>query len=688
MSPKASPNKEAVRGSSLDGTAGKSPLVEPNVQTATIVKSPQKPNHVSPSPQPVSTTNIKTMEKTGPKKEEAVGLDEIDDSKSAQKKKVEGSKGSTFAQNPQFVAVANTTTLAITKTKDYAVWIGNETIHISKGLITLMTDFIHRDPKKAMIGGGILLVLLVTFVTLLALFLPVTDTAKPSPIRTTLVYPSNETLVLDAGDYYVASSESSGQLYKLTKVSSSGAVTVVGRSFDGYNWESMSSVSMNFDCNILSGFCTVTIPYENDGSYYQIQSLNTKTFSMDNTSIAATFLMQATFGQTRATISDFLHTHKGDFSSWITSQMNEPEWLHRTYYRKRTNTRLDIPTVVGGVRMPCDYGSRWHRFAFNDADVGKTVVVTELSSKLLSFSIDDITITDVSPSVYNASIYGWSFDICEVEESIGGTVTVGDGDDCDIDIENPIITISELQADYLLINSTSYTNFTEIEDVKNIYLFTGAEDDMSSCDQPIVTPLFASTAHGVLKFDPRIVTLDNTVETPIDFSTSSDQECPVVAKTFLNVDGCIADRITCSPILYSSALFQLNETSIRYFYTIAGLYVYYVSGLRPEDDKIDSPCSGDTSRWVNRKNESDACTNTFGNQTIINMISNSLAAVATDDEDGSSSRVREITMTCSDADEELIGVKVQVGSECWEHAHPEEFNVYDFSIWTRAHPGG
>jgi hypothetical protein len=34
-----------------------------------------------------------------------------------------------------------------------------------------------------------------------------------------------------------------------------------------------------------------------------------------------------------------------------------------------------------------------------------------------------------------------------------------------------------------------------------------------------------------------------------------------------------------------------------------------------------------------------------------------------------------------------IGGSVVVDGGCWTHSHPEERNVYDFSLWTYSHPG-
>ena len=34
-----------------------------------------------------------------------------------------------------------------------------------------------------------------------------------------------------------------------------------------------------------------------------------------------------------------------------------------------------------------------------------------------------------------------------------------------------------------------------------------------------------------------------------------------------------------------------------------------------------------------------------------------------------------------------VGARVRVNGECWQHSHPDEGSVYDFSWWTLDHPG-
>jgi len=693
----ASPPKKGVMGTSLDNVSKtKTNSFESSMNTKKItptkkIPSKGKTEKTFNPDDDISTTDTSTVKSTSPEK----------------------SNTSTTTTSPieKFSSFCTSCSSALSEK------CSNCTTSISiffKDLKTQIQDDYEEDKKKAFIKWGLpliaFLIVLIVLITCLVLLLP-KDIKKKSNRSNTYIYPSNISYVLTSGEEYYIADSIEDSLYKINRINpTTNEIVSVGRSYDGYQWEILTGATFEFDCNIENGFCVITIPdhstdnqdqddESDQGIYYEIFAVGTKrTFkTFDDNNKAAMLLMQATFGQTRDTISDFINNKNGDVSTWITSQMNETMWSHREYYRKRANTRLDVPTSVGSIRMPCDIGSRWHKVAFTEEDIGKTVTVSSISSSSLSLSIDGVIRTDILKTLFiNTTMYGWSFVICDVDEFINGDIeiTTLDNDDCDLEFLNLEISISNLQIEYTLINSTSYSLFTELSDVPNIYLFNGnGNDDMISCDYPIGTPIFVNTLYGMLKYDPRIITLTNTIEVPInDFSSSADHDCPSVVKTFLNVDGCIADRKSCSPIQYSSALFELNETMIRSFFTLGNKYVYYVTGLRLDDDDIPTPCNGETSRWINRKNESNTYTcdeTTFSNSTIKTIITNKLISTLNDDDEQQGmSRVREIIVSCDDDDDELIGAKILINDECWEHAHPDEYSVYDFSIWTRAHPGG
>ena len=63
--------------------------------------------------------------------------------------------------------------------------------------------------------------------------------------------------------------------------------------------------------------------------------------------------------------------------------------------------------------------------------------------------------------------------------------------------------------------------------------------------------------------DPRLLLLENTLDSPTDRSEHAQQnaqKCPTVVKTFLNAGTC-RRQPTCAPISFSSARFDLKETT-------------------------------------------------------------------------------------------------------------------------------
>ena len=147
------------------------------------------------------------------------------------------------------------------------------------------------------------------------------------------------------------------------------------RSYDGHDWEwtQESGAALGLECD--AGTCVVTnIP---------ANSVHTVTLhtapEVAAPEKASRFLVQATFGPTRATLQSFDASDAG-ITSWIGRQMALPPTLHREYYRRRANPRQATALPTGGLRAACEAGSRWHRMAFSRADEGKTLQVGSTAS--------------------------------------------------------------------------------------------------------------------------------------------------------------------------------------------------------------------------------------------------------------------------------------------------------------------
>ena len=179
------------------------------------------------------------------------------------------------------------------------------------------------------------------------------------------------------------------------------------RSYDGHVWERThggATLDLACDAGLL---CTVTIPAS---SVYHI-TLDVAP-AVDALQKASRFLVQTTFGPTRATLQSVDATTDAGITKWIDDQMALPPTLHREYFRRRANPRQFTARPTGGLRAACAAGSRWHRFAFSRADEGKVLQVVSTPSGRAALSIDgDLrTETDAGALAFDGMV------ICAVEE--------------------------------------------------------------------------------------------------------------------------------------------------------------------------------------------------------------------------------------------------------------------------------
>lgn len=138
-----------------------------------------------------------------------------------------------------------------------------------------------------------------------------------------------------------------------------------------------------------------------------------------------------------------------------------------------------------------------------------------------------------------------------------------------------------------------------------------------------------------------------------------------------------------------AASFTLNDTILRAWYTDSNVYAYRVQNLRLEDPYSVSPCDSGTSRWRRTTGVCSAPTTTINAATLTTLT----AALSTSTD--VNPFVRDITLTggsvCTDAADETVGAQIEVlisgVTECFQHVHPNEDDVRDFSLWAIIHPG-
>eukprot|EP00933_Yihiella_yeosuensis_P021713 TRINITY_DN1715_c0_g1_i2.p1 TRINITY_DN1715_c0_g1~~TRINITY_DN1715_c0_g1_i2.p1 ORF type:complete len:1866 (-),score=308.01 TRINITY_DN1715_c0_g1_i2:397-5517(-) len=197
----------------------------------------------------------------------------------------------------------------------------------------------------------------------------------------------------------------------------------------------------------------------------------------------------------------------------------------------------------------------------------------------------------------------------------------------------------------------------------------------SQCNLPPFIRSDWEVAGRFYRLESRLELLQNTLDAPASSGSWSGGQCPSVAKTFLNEKGCKL-LPGCLPLGSQNVHFELTATNLAKFFTIGGRYVYAVTGLRPSA----SPC-GVLSRWKKLDCNTDTCVVTSlpaaDADTIVNTLQSEVAQ----------GWLRDVQPSCAAASV-AAGSVVQVGSDFFKHVHLDEYNVFDFSDWVVAHPGG
>ena len=224
--------------------------------------------------------------------------------------------------------------------------------------------------------------------------------------------------------------------------------------------------------------------------------------------------------------------------------------------------------------------------------------------------------------------------------------------------------------------------------------------------------------------------LDNTAESPLPDGGGLVVEantilgnsalgaiCSNVAATFLNEDKCILSTSPHTCAVGSTSyqnqvggpqyLVPLNDTTIRVLYNESGsgkvgtLYLYAVDKLRIEDDKLaPPPCQRNAkSRWVkvdclnstngSATNSTDqSATNSAVESATQIFFGSLISAALTTDKNPNVLDVTNKIFTCPTADQAVVGFTVaEPTGQCWRNVHPDHLTVYDFTPWTRSHPG-
>ena len=484
---------------------------------------------------------------------------------------------------------------------------------------------------------------------------------------------------------------------------------------------------------------------------YQLENLNAQesldelNWGRDND--AARLLIQATFGPTKkslAAVPAKAGTSFIDANTWINAEFAKPMTSLRQRWRERSSPRITgaftpgqqsnlfgQSNLVEAITTPCDVGSRWHRYSFTYKDLHRKVVVNAIEKVgVFTLRVDGILRTEVnefaglkwsnSVAQSNATQIREYF-ICSVSEMVDESVRVRIIHDPNTDVsckgynfhnwnrnewtaKNPPLNFSQPDPD------VTY-EYTDPDDVRLAPVVSTMGDAviidyMSPSRSSMCDPSKKiGTYHSLLlvnniyyRYDPRLKRLKNTIESPFVPELSKNKKsyvntasCPSVGANFLNHAHC-KKSTSCGPETFTSALFQLNHSTLKRWYEKSGKFLYAVKGLRLEDIYEVSPCSAAKSRWM-RLNSTSACNPTT---SVDNMTYATIQKQISDSFDISNMYVRDVkvgTSNCS-ANQDAVGattVGMTVldldGKTCWKHVHPNMYDVIDFTQFTVSHGG-
>ena len=525
----------------------------------------------------------------------------------------------------------------------------------------------------------------------------------------------------------------------------------VARSYDGYDWELVEPAAGAADAPLLEcsgdGACTLTVPDESTHSYrYRYVSggtpsggrrLQSAGGSADaSRSEASRFLTQTTFGPTRETISalagalDDPATRDGAFRGWIGTQMALPASLHREYWRRRTSPRAIVGgTTFGSTGSPCDFGSRWVRWAFEAADRGRKLIFREtVVAGTFELTTDGVTRhvganiwlypRDTWPRVHEGDAVpaspmdGDEYEIRVIDdeaEAVGGWIALRPWDDATagrfdndndysyFSLENSAISLSTVDPylTHVFAHADNYTLVAVAPHDLSTTAVLSRYDGECAMSAAAAIDAFLEVEGVHYRHERRVRVVDNTLGSLTsrfdgwasqDFHIDSGRAtCPAVPLTFLNAAYC-ARQPACQPVSYTSTLITLDAATLADFYQVGARHVLRVTNLRLEPPYDTGPCSvaaGYTdlrSRW--RKLDGMAsCPDAAWSSASDRL------AVREALEAASGETVRDAYSVSCDAST-AAGIKISASGSCWEHVHPDEHSVIDFSTWAAQHPGG
>jgi uncharacterized protein (DUF1501 family)/uncharacterized protein (DUF1800 family) len=473
-----------------------------------------------------------------------------------------------------------------------------------------------------------------------------------------------------------------------------GTQRIVARSYSGFSWEAVPSVDaapVNITC-LANGTCSIATP-----GRYRTRTLPVPTQLSSPTAeqSASRLLLQGTFGASKTEILRVASRYSTDFGSWVKDQMRLVPSLVRTYYRQRSNPRL-LPGHLwdsAPETQPCELNTRWSRHAFDQLDAGSIVTVRtdesasrftlriggSLRAELTSFLGQPYPGSSIPNITFPATVR-----LCSVFDGLGGglrfspdTSTV-----CNLSGQtNPAIELSVDTSGVQSIASGAAT-LVPVAAVRPGSFVLLRRSVACSNSSDASGNSFIKVGNDTYRFDRRLRQVENDLANPSLVGRSTSGQCPLVVPSYQNEEFCVRRASCGQPLQFTRALFTLNDTILRSWYTDSTRYVYYFQNLRLEAPFDVSPCVSGVSRWR-------IVSGTCPAPTSLAPQTSSTISAALNGAGDTNPNVRDITLSGVNCDSTsaVPGTQIQIGGTCYQHVHPNLYDVRDATLWVLNHDG-
>lgn len=500
---------------------------------------------------------------------------------------------------------------------------------------------------------------------------------------------------------------SSGMLCTLTRVNGKEYVPVA-RSYDNHPWEATAgfyATKLKYFCDDHS--CEIDIPeISKSGDAFHLQGFERKLSKVNE---AARFFEQATFGVTQTDLikmSVVIDSEKSDlmpyFARWVYEQSYEElPTSHRAFWRERTKPTYETKNREGRMTRPCEQGSLWRGYSFTPYDEKKYLTVKSMNGRLaleVNGQIRTMVDSFVLMNYYQKVDLSERFKICVVDDANRQVRVYYNGKCHNILGGNPPVSLLGMSPQPIILSGVQFGDISrggQVEDGSIEVALSKQNIEGDNCnieDKHFYTKVHNGNFVQDLIFEPRLVLERNLLESPMEDGgksvtrVSNEAQCPNAPRTFLNEEYCrLSKRVACvSQEFSTSGKLKLSPANLKSFFMEGedSSLVYAIVGLRLDKRYQKSPCvHGIRSRWK----LGEQCQQNVHDDTA------SILRELLEQSNDTNNFVRDLFLPplkeCHPRDINSIEMEIQVGEQCWKTVHPDLFNVYDFSVWGREHPG-